>query len=192
MKVAIIDADQTGEKLIFSEKELKVDELKEKISKYKVGDVIEGEITGIVDFGIFIKIEEGLEGLAHVSQLDWGLIEDLQKVFKVGERVKAKIVEASDGKISLSLKALKPDPWQDIEEKYKKGDIAKGVVIRIDRYGALVSLEEGIGGLVHLSEFGSEETMRKKIEIGKSYPFQIALIDGLKRKLILSYIEEGK
>lgn len=191
-KVAIIDASQQENKLIFSEKELKSEELQQKISKYKVGDIVEGEITGVVDFGIFIKIEDGLEGLAHVSQLDWGIIEDPQKIFKVGEKTKAKIVEISDGKLSLSLKALKSDPWQDIEKKYKKGDVVKGVVVKIDKYGILISLEEGIGGLVHLSEFGSEEIMRKKIEIGKTYPFQISLIEAPKRKLILNYIEEGK
>lgn len=191
-KAAIIDVDQKQEKLIFSEKELQLDELRKKIANRKVGEIIEGRITRVMEFGIFIEIEPELEGLIHISQLDWGIIDDPQKIFKPGQTIKAKIIEIANDKISLSLKVLKPDPWQDIEKKYKKGDILKGVVIKINKYGCFVSVEEGIAGLAHFSEFGAEEIMRRKIEIGKAYLFQILLIDASKGKLILNYIEEGK
>lgn len=192
MTVTIIAADPEEDKLIFSEKGTQDEELKEMVSKYKVGSVVEGEITGVVDFGIFIKIEEGLEGLAHISELDWSLVEDPNQLFKVGDNVKVKIIGIENGKISLSFKALKPDPWTGIEKKYKKGDIVEAVVIRFNKYGALISIEEGVAGLLHVSEFGSEKEMREKIELGKTYPFQISILEPTERKLILSYLGNEK
>jgi small subunit ribosomal protein S1 len=194
--VTIIGSDQKEGRIIFSEKKSEAEELKEIINKYKVGDVIEGEITGTVEFGVFIKLEDKLEGLVHISELDWSLVEDPSKLFKVGEKVKAKIIEIKDGKISLSIKALKPNPWDKAKDKYKNGDIVKGVVIKFNKHGALVSIEEGIAGLVHISEFGppadGEEEMKKKLELGKSYDFQITLFEPKEQKLTLSFLEEGK
>ena len=191
--VTIITADQDEDKLIFSEKDTQTEELKEVLAKYKVGDVIDGEITGVVDFGIFIKIEEGLEGLSHISELSWSLVEDPRSLFKVGDKIKAKIISIENGKISLSVKSLEPDPWQKAKEKYHKGDIVQGVVIRLNRYGSLVAVEEGMAGLVHISEFGTEKTMREKIELGKTYPFQITLFEPDERKMTLVYLgDEAK
>jgi small subunit ribosomal protein S1 len=196
LSVTIIGSDQKEGRIIFSEKKSEAEELKEIINKYKVGDVIEGEITGTVEFGVFIKLEDKLEGLVHISELDWSLVEDPSKLFKVGEKVKAKIIEIKDGKISLSIKALKPNPWDKAKDKYKNGDIVKGVVIKFNKHGALVSIEEGIAGLVHISEFGppadGEEEMKKKLELGKSYDFQITLFEPKEQKLTLSFLEEGK
>ena len=132
-----------------------------------------GEVTGIVDFGIFIRIKENLEGLVHISEIDWSLVEDLSRLFKIGQNLKVKIIGIDNNKLSLSIKALKPDPWLQAEAKYHKGDVVEGVVIRLNRYGALVSVEEGVAGLVHISEFNTFEEMQKKIEIGKTYPFKI-------------------
>jgi len=190
LNVTIIDVDQKETKLIFSEKENKTSELKDIIAKYKIGDVITGEITGVVDFGVFIKIEEGLEGLAHISELDWGLVEDPAKMFTVGDKVPAQIIGIKDDKISLSVKALKINPWETAKEKYQKGDAVKGVVIKFNKYGTLVSIEEGVAGLVHISEFGSEEEMKSKLELGKSYDFTIKLFEPDQSRLILSFHPE--
>jgi small subunit ribosomal protein S1 len=190
LNVVIFDCDSKEKKLIFSEKETETENLKKLTSKYKVGDVVEGVITGIVDFGVFVKIEDGLEGLAHLSELDWGLVENPAKLFKVGDKVPAQIIGIKDGKISLSIKALKPNPWQEMKEKYKKGKIVSGVVVRINKYGALVNVEEGIAGLVHVSEFESEEDMKKKIELGKSYKFEVGVFDPNEQKLILHYLQK--
>lgn len=187
--VNVITVNQREEKIIFSEKSVGTEEIKELVSKYKVGDIIEGEITGVVDFGVFIKIEEGLEGLAHISELDWGLVENPADLFRVGEKVKAQIISIKDGKISLSTKVLKPNPWLGVVNKYQKGDIITGVVIRFNKHGALISIEEGVAGLVHISQFKSEEEIKKKLELGKSYPFQITLFEPSEQRLILSYIE---
>jgi len=93
LNVVIIDINPKENKLIFSEKETEAGELKEIISKYKIGDVIEGEVTGVVDFGIFIKVEDGLEGLAHISELDWALVDNPANIFKAGDKVHAQIIK---------------------------------------------------------------------------------------------------
>ena len=167
--------------------------MKEVLSKYKVGDMVEGEVTGVVDFGIFIKIEEGLEGLAHISELDWGLVENPGDLFKAGDQVKAKIINVEGGKVSLSVKALKPDPWKDFAGKFKKGDIVKGRVRKIDRFGVFVEIEDFLlSGLAHVSEFGSEKEMRESVALDKVYHFQILSLNADERKLSLSYVKEGE
>jgi small subunit ribosomal protein S1 len=188
LTVMVIGATPKDGKLIFSEKGLTGGENREKVvSKYAVGDVLDGEVTGIVDFGAFVKIEDGLEGLVHISEIDWGLVEDPRLFFKVGEKVKVKVIEIKEGKISLSVKALKDNPWVEAAKKYKKDDQVEGVVIKFNRHGALASIEEGVAGLVHVSEFGSEEKLREKLELGKSYPFKISLFDPKEQKMALAF-----
>ena len=137
-----------------------------------------------------MKLEDGIEGLVHISEIGWGLVEDPRKLFKLNEKVRVKAIEIKDGKISLSLKALKDNPWKDAEKRYKKGAQVTGVIIKFNHYGALVSLEEGIAGLVHVSEFGSEEKLRKVLELGKTYSFTITLFEPKEQKMTLSPIEK--
>ena len=173
--------------LIFSEKSGDHVEKQEIIDKYQIGDEIEGEVTGIVDFGVFVKLEEGLEGLVHISEIDWSLVEDPRKLFSVAEKIRVKIIEIKDGKISLSIKALKENPWTDASKKYKKGDRVSGVIIKYNKHGALASIEEGVAGLIHISEFVSEEKLKQTLELGKSYPFIITLFDADEQRMALSY-----
>ena len=189
ISVTIISTLPKEGKLIFSEKENNPEEKKEILSKYNVGDVLECAIAGIVDFGVFLKLEEGLEGLVHISELDWGLVEDPRTMFKVGDKVKAKVIEIKDGKVSLSLKALKENPWKEFESKLKKGDIVQGVVIKYNKHGALVSIKEGVAGLVHNSTFPSEAKLRETLELGKNYNFQITLFESKDQKMTLVYLE---
>ena len=187
LAVTIITAEPKEGKLIFSEKGSIEEEKQEKVEQYEVGNEIEGEITGVVDFGVFIKIEEGLEGLAHISELDWGLVEDPRNLFTVGEKVKAKVIEVKDGKISLSVKALKENPWVSAAKKYTKDSRVEGVVIKHNKHGALVAIEEGVAGLVHVSEFESPELLKQTLELGKSYPFTINLFEPEEQRMTLSY-----
>src|SRR3989344_1154365 len=129
LTVSMIGAQPKEGKLIFSEKGLDDKEKRELIAAYQVNDVVEGEVTGMVDFGAFVKLEEGLEGLVHISEIDWGLVGDPRHFFKVGDKVKVKIIDIKDGKVSLSVKALKENPWQVASERYNKGDKVEGVVI---------------------------------------------------------------
>ncbi|MBI3634528.1 MAG: S1 RNA-binding domain-containing protein [Candidatus Yonathbacteria bacterium] len=190
MSMIIISASPKEGKLIFSEKEqgqATVKEKRELSGKYSVGDELDGVISGIVDFGVFVKLEDGIEGLVHISEIGWGLIDDPRKIFKLHEKVRVKVIEIKDGKISLSIKALKDNPWKDAEKRYKKGDIVMGVVIKFNPYGALVSLEEGVAGLAHISEFETEENLKKTLELGKTYSFSIAFFDPKEQKMTLSY-----
>src|SRR3989344_717288 len=187
--VSIITAVPKEGKLIFSEKNIESKEKTAIIDKYVLGDETLGEVTGIVDFGIFVKLEEGLEGLVHISEIDWGLVDDPRKFAKVGDTVRVKIIEIKDGKVSLSIKALKDNPWTEAAKKYKKDDTVTGVVIKFNKHGALASIEEGIAGLVHISEFGSEEKLREKLELGKTYNFKITVFDPKEQKMALAFLE---
>jgi small subunit ribosomal protein S1 len=186
----IITASPKEGKLIFSEKDNNTEEKNSLIGKYQLGDEVSTTVSGLVDFGVFLKLEEGLEGLVHISEIDWGLVEDLKQMFKVGDPVRAKIIEVKDGKISLSIKALKENPWKEFEGKLKKGDIIKGVVIKYNKHGALVSIKEGVAGLVHNSLFTSEAKLRDKIELGKSYNFQVTLFEPKEQRMTLAFIED--
>ena len=192
ISVMIISTLPKEGKLIFSEKENNPEEKKEIVSKYTIGEEVDCTIAGLVDFGVFLKLEEGLEGLVHISELDWGLVDDPRTMFKVGDKIRAKIIEIKDGKISLSIKALKENPWKEFEGKLKKGDIIKGVVIKYNKHGALVSIKEGVAGLVHNSTFGSEAKLRESLELGKTYSFQITLFEIKDHRMTLTYLEEKK
>ncbi len=190
--VSLIGAQPKEGKLIFSEKGIDDKEKRELAATYQVGDAVDGEVTGMVDFGAFVKLEEGLEGLVHISEIDWGLVDDPRHFFKVGDKVRVKIIDIKDGKISLSAKALKANPWIEAGKKYTKGDKVEGVVIKFNKHGALASIEEGIAGLVHISEFGTEEKLRTNLELGKRYPFTISLFEPKEMRMTLSFSNEKK
>lgn len=191
LEVKIFDLDPQEDKLILSERTKENERAEEILNDYKVGDVVEGEITGVVDFGAFIKFpvkaEEAntVEGLIHISELDWQLIEDPSEIVKSGEKVKAKIVDISNGKASLSLKALKKDPWEGVEKKFKKGDVVEGKVKKFNPFGAFVQVTDKIQGLCHISEFGTQKKMEESLEIGKKYKFEILSIDPKNHKMSL-------
>ncbi len=186
----MITADQKEHKLIFSEKSIEEKEEKgEKINKYGVGSVVAGEVTGAVDFGVFVKLEPGLEGLVHISELDWGLVEDTKALYKVGDKVEVKVIEVKDDKISLSIKQLKENPWVGAGKKYKKDDVVDAVVIKYNKHGALASIEEGVAGLVHVSEFEGDDKLKAALSLGSVYKFKITLFEPGDQKMTLSYKE---
>lgn len=189
LSVSIITADPREGKLIFSERGASKDTRESLIDRYAVGDVVEGTVTGIVDFGIFVKVEEGLEGLVHISEIDWGLVEDPHTFAKVNDAIKVKVIDIKDGKISLSLKQLQEDPWTTAAGKYKKDDTVNAAIIKYNKYGALASIEEGVAGLVHVSEFASESKLRETLGLGKTYPFKITLFEPKEHRMTLSYVK---
>jgi small subunit ribosomal protein S1 len=180
MKVCVIDVDIEEEKLIVSEKEAYKEEEKKSVSEFKVGDVIEGEVSGVVDFGAFVKFfppshqnskeeTDKLEGLVHISQLDWKLIDNPRDVVAVGDKIKAKIISIDDTRISLSIRELKADPWSQAAEKYKTGDIVEGTVNKLNHFGAFVYLDDDIHGLSHISEFISRYPGKNVDEVKDKY-----------------------
>ncbi|MBU4479897.1 S1 RNA-binding domain-containing protein [Patescibacteria group bacterium] len=189
LSVQIIGADSKEGKLIFSEKNIDQAEKKEAIEKYKIDDELEGEITGIVDFGVFVKLNNDIEGLVHISEISWSLVENPRDLFKVGDKIKVKIIEIVGGKISLSVKALKENPWKSAGKKYKKDDEVEAVVIKFNKHGALASIEEGVSGLIHISEFENEEKLKEALQLGKNYKFKINVFEPKEQKMTLSLVK---
>lgn len=176
LEVQIMDLNQKEGKLILSERSKEKAKMKEMLEQYKAGDKVEGEITGVVDFGAFIKFGnkgEELEGLIHISEIDWQIIDNPSHVLKMGDKIKAKIIDISNGKVSLSIKAMKEDPWKGIEERYKKGDKVQGRITKFNPFGAFVEIEPMIQGLSHISEFGTKDKMEEVLQIDKTYAFKI-------------------
>jgi len=196
MDVKILDFFKEEEKLIVSEKIKELEKTKELLKNYAIGDVVEGEITGIADFGAFISFGEGVEGLVHISEMAWQIIKDPSEVVKEGEKVTAKIIEITGDKAFLSLKALKDDPWKKIEGTHKKGDVIRGKITKINPFGAFVQVvsegkkeEEGVQGLCHISEFKAIEEMNEKLLIDKEYDFEILSIEPKEHRMILKLKE---
>jgi small subunit ribosomal protein S1 len=195
MEVKVLDLLSSENKLILSEKAKSEEKIKAILKDYKKGDIVEGEITGIADFGAFIKFplptessKDQIEGLIHISELDWQLVENPAEVVKVGDVVKVQIIDINNNQVFLSLKSLKQNPWEKIEKEYKKGDIIKGKVTKFSAFGAFVEIAPKIRGLCHISEFPSKEEMEKKLELDKTYDFQILLIEPKEHRMSLKLV----
>jgi small subunit ribosomal protein S1 len=186
--VQIITADAHDEKLIVSEKAVSEEELRGKISKLTIGTIVEGEVSGIVDFGIFLKFGTGLEGLVHISELAWSRIEHPKDLYKVGQKVQAQVISIDRDRISLSIKRLQPDPWAESIKKYQVGQIVKGKVNKVMPFGAFVELDPEIFGLVHSVELSNEEVKdpSEAIKVGEEHEFKIISIEPQEHRLGLS------
>jgi small subunit ribosomal protein S1 len=190
IKVKILSLDQNTKQLIVSEKAIQEEKNKENLKGYKKGDVIKGTVTGLTDFGAFIKFGPDLEGLAHISELDWSIIEHPADILQEGQQVKAQIIDIQGGQVSLSLKALKNDPWQNIEQKYQPGQIVKGRVTKLNPFGAFVEIDKDIYGLVHVSEFTEQnQPMEEILKIGQSYDFKILSLEPKAHKISLGLLK---
>lgn len=199
LEVKILDLLESENKLILSEKAKTDKALKEMLKNYTKGDTIEGRITGIADFGAFIKFplsddatEENkseIEGLIHISELDWQLVQNPAEVVKVGEVVKAKIIDINNNQVFLSLKSLKENPWEEVEKKYKKDDEIKGKVISFSPFGVFIEILPKIRGLCHISEFASPKEMEDTLKPGETYAFKILLIEPKEYRMSLKLIK---
>jgi small subunit ribosomal protein S1 len=198
MSVRVLDVDPSQQKLIVSEKAVGEEKVRQALSQYQIGDLVEGTISGVVDFGAFVRFPlkgsdnqekpEMIEGLIHISEIDWQLIEDPRQILHAEQKVTAKIIGIEKDRLSLSLKALKKDPWQEIEGKYTKDQVIKGEITKINPFGAFAQIDKDIHGLVHISDFGSLENMNKELEVGKKYQFKIVSIEPSVHKMALSLV----
>ncbi len=188
LEVKILDLDPATNKLIFSEKEVQTETEKEQIiSQYKAGDIVECQITKVVHFGLFVKFgDPPLDGLIHISEVDYQLIPNLSELFKEGDKVQAKIQSIDNGRIALSIKALKPDPWKDAADIYKVGKKYKGTVIKTGTLGALVEFEPGIYGFIKYSDVEDKKKIEKPLEVGEEKMFEIKNISPEERRMILT------
>jgi ribosomal protein S1 len=160
--------------------------------------VVEGTVTAVTNFGVFISFGEDnkMEGLIHISELDWKRIDDPSELYQVGDEVKAEIIALEDSKIFLSAKKLKDNPWKDVDKKYQVGQVVRGEVLKVNPFGLFVKLSEDIHGLAHVSQLGMtrEEKIEDKFKVNEEYDFEITSLVPKEHRLGLRYVEkkEGK
>jgi len=185
LEVKIIDVNEDEEKIIASERAVWEDSQKAVLESYKVGDVVDGEISALTSFGAFIKFGEGLEGLVHISEIAWQRIDHPKDVLKVGDKVKAQIIQLDHSKIYLSIKRIVDDPWKSVKDKYKVGDTVAGKVLKIESFGLMIGLDKDIHGLAHISELADEpiSTLNDKFKVGQELSLEIVSLEPAEHRL---------
>ncbi len=166
--VKIIDYDEEKRRVSLGLKQLTSHPWESVEDKYPVGTTVKGKVVSMTNYGVFLEVEPGVEGLIHISEMSWTRhVKNPSELYQMGEEVEAKVlsIDTEDRKISLGVKQLNPDPWDEIEEKYMVGTVVKGKVINLIQFGAFVELEEGIDGLIHVSDLSWEKVVRHPKEL---------------------------
>jgi small subunit ribosomal protein S1 len=194
--VKILSINPDADSLVASEKAVSDEISGQKLSKYKVGDAVDAVIVGVVDFGLFLRFDDDLEGLVHISEIAWKKIEDIKKEMSIGTKVKAKIIEIDkENRINLSIKQTIPNPWIEFVKNAKQGDKFEAKVIKIVSYGAIVANPQDIQGFVHISQLSevpldSPSKIHEILRVGETKSFTV--IDTREDKLSLSILELEK
>jgi len=158
LELQVLDLDMEKKRISLGMKQLLADPWRELAQKYPSGSVVQGKVKNLTDFGLFVGVEDGIDGLVHVSELSWSRRRGISSdSFKKGASIDALVlnIDPEQRKFSLSLKRLKDDPWKGLPDRYHVGDVIEGFVTSITDFGVFVEIEEGIEGLVHLSELDS-------------------------------------
>ena len=166
--VKVIEYDEERKRVSLGLKQLAPHPWEDVEIKYPIGNVVKGKVVSLTNYGCFIELEPGVEGLVHVSEISWTKhIKNPSEVYNMGDEVDAKVlsIDSEDKKISLGVKQLTPDPWDVIEEKYMVGTVHKAVVQNLTQFGAFAALEEGIDGLVHVSDLSWTKVVKHPKEI---------------------------
>lgn len=186
----VIEVNRRRERLILSqlaaEKEWRAARRKQLLEELEVGQVRSGRISQVTDFGLFVNLG-GLDGLVHISELSWGHIDKPTDVFRVGQRVKVKVINLNRERrrIGLSIKALTPDPWESVPQRYHEGELREGKVSQLSDFGAFVELEPGVEGLLHNTELLSAE-QRAELKPGDRVLVKVIRIEPDRRRIGLS------
>jgi small subunit ribosomal protein S1 len=188
LKVKVLDASRDDKKLIFSEKSIYDEEIERFLDKVEVGDTIEGTISGVVNFGAFVTIHTGLEGLIHISEIDWTHVENPHQYFKEGQKVKAKVVSVDDSKVSLSTRLMKEDPWITTARGIEVDSVVQGKVVKHLPFGALVSIRDTLTAICHISELSEIpiERASQAVDINKVYDFRVIEFNPEEHSIFLS------
>lgn len=197
ISAVVVSLDKENRRMSLSIKQMEDNPWKSVNEKFKVGQTIKGTISNITDFGVFIQLMPGVDGLAHVSDLSWTEhINHPADIYRKGQEVEASIlaIDENNKKVSLGIKQLTPDPWEKIEEEYKVGAIIEGEVSKITNFGAFIKLPTGIEGLVHISEAEQEgKKLDELLKVGQKREFRVINANKNERKLGLSLrLEENK
>ncbi|HPD73851.1 MAG TPA: S1 RNA-binding domain-containing protein [Patescibacteria group bacterium] len=185
LRVKVIELDKEKNRFVLSEKDALTtyseESRKKRLSEIEIGSSVEGIVTGIMPFGVFVDLD-GVEGLVHISEIAWEKVNHPSNYFKVGQKIKVMVlgIDEASNKLALSVKKLIPNPWETVEEKYPVGTKVKGVVSKIVPFGAFVTLEKGLDGLIHISEAESP------LEEGDKVSATVIQVDGANQKLALS------
>ena len=187
LNVKIVDVNARTNKVILSEREVLSANIKELLAAYAVGQVVDCLVSGAADFGVFVRFVDNpqIEGMIHISELDYKLIENPKDLVAINDQLKAKIIEIKEGRVFLSLKALKEDPWAKLGDRFKVGDVVQGRVHKFNPFGAVVAIEGDFQGMIHVSEFGGQDEMKKALTVGETYPFIIDSIKLEEKRIIL-------
>ncbi|HOV29831.1 MAG TPA: S1 RNA-binding domain-containing protein [Candidatus Dojkabacteria bacterium] len=193
IQTRIIELDRGKNRIILSEKMVTqsrdLEQREKTLNKVKEGDILEGTVSGITPFGIFVNAE-GLEGLVHLSELSWDKVEDIGSLYTVGTKVKVMVIGVSDGgkRVAYSIKRLLKDPWAEAIAKYQIGDIVEGKIQKVVPYGAFVRIGDGLNGLIHISEL-SDKLVKDPadiVSVGEDVNVKILSISSTERHLGLS------
>ena len=193
IKVMVLDFDEKKTRISLGLKQLQPHPWENVEEKYPVGSKVTGKVVNIADYGAFVELEKGVEGLIHISEMSWTQhIKHPSQVVSLGDIVEAVVlnVNKEEHKISLGLKQLQPDPWENIEEKYPVGSRHKGIVRNLTNFGAFVELEEGVDGLVHISDLSWTKKIRHPSEVLKKnqeVEVEVLAIDKANRRISLGY-----
>ena len=185
IEVMILDYNENKDRISLGLKQLQPHPWEKVEEKYPVETVINGRVVSLTDYGAFIELEKGIEGLIHISEMSWSQhVKHPSQLLTVGQEIEAIVlnIEANQKKISLGLKQLEPDPWEQIEERFPVGSIHKGVVRNLTQFGAFVELEEGIDGLVHISDLSWTKKVRHPSEIVKKSDEIEVVVLGINRE----------
>lgn len=192
INVQVVDYDQKTSRISLGIKQLIDNPWQSIPEKYKVNDTVDGKIVSVMNYGIFVELEKGIEGLIHISEVSWVKnIQNLQDSYKVGDKIQAKVlsVEPDDQKISLGIKQLSTDPWLDIDGKFQVGDKGKGIVSKITKFGAFIELDDKFEGFVRIVDLDwkvNPAHPRELINEGETVEFIISDISSKERKILLS------
>lgn len=192
IEVLIVSLDTENRRMSLSIKQLQKNPWDSVAEQFKVGQKIKGTISNITDFGIFVQLLPGIDGLVHISDLSWTEhIEHPADIYKKGDAVEAVVlsIDSENKKVSLGIKQLAQDPWETIQEQYKVGDIIDGQVSKITNFGAFVKLPTGIEGLIHISELSEERNVEKVedvLQVGQTVKVRVINVNKDERKLGLS------
>jgi len=191
LSVKIIDYDQEKQRVSLGLKQLMPHPWENVEENYPIGSNVNGKIVSLTNYGAFVELEAGVEGLIHVSEMSWTRhIKNASEIYSIGDEIKAGVlsIDTDDRKISLGVKQLEPDPWDEIEEKFMVGSLQKGKVINITQFGVFVELEEGIEGLIHVSDLSWTKVIhhpRETLEKDKNVEVRILEISREKRRIAL-------
>ncbi|MCR4317607.1 MAG: S1 RNA-binding domain-containing protein, partial [Planctomycetes bacterium] len=192
LDVKLLDVNEEEEKVVVSEKAVWETKQESVLAKYKVGDQVQGDVTAVTDFGAFVRFDANLEGLVHISEIAWQRIDHPSDVLKVGDNVRAEIINIEGSKIFLSMKKLVDDPWKSVAKKYELNQWVKGRVLKINPFGLFVELDPDIHGLAHISELAAKpvKDVNEVARVGDEFEFRIISIDPENHRLGLSLRKE--